>query len=148
MLGWVSSAMATASSTESTLPKTFDPGLVTGGGGEVAGGGVCVGGGAIGACAAALLVVTTRAAPASSNCRAPILIAIALPGPDHALCVTCQDRGTRRGYHAPRDGHAGRRRAKPNGARACGGRAVDKPRTRGGWPVDSFLLDEREILRG
>src|SRR2546425_12796064 len=94
MLGWVSSAMATASSTESTLPKTLDSGLVTGGGGEVARGGVCVGGGAMGACAAALLVTTTRAAPASSNCRAPILLAIALPGPDHALCVASQDRAT------------------------------------------------------
>src|SRR5204862_6575498 len=31
MLGWVSSAMATASSTESTLPKTCDCGLGTGG---------------------------------------------------------------------------------------------------------------------
>src|SRR5437773_6784148 len=89
MLGWVSSAMATASSTESTLPKTCDCGLVTGGdvtggttGGVVcAAGGVCVGGGAVGACAAAFVVATTRSAPASSNLRTPILIALALPGP-------------------------------------------------------------------
>src|SRR6267143_5441392 len=88
MLGCVSSAIDTASSTERTLPKTCDCGLVTGGGGDVAGGttggavcaggGVCVGGGAVGACARALVVAPTRAAPASSN-RAPVLITLALP---------------------------------------------------------------------
>src|SRR3989475_998675 len=85
MLGWVSSAMATASSTESTLPKTCDCGLVTGGttGGAVCvAGGVCVGGGAVGACAATFVVATTRSAPASSNLRTPILIALDLPGPE------------------------------------------------------------------
>src|SRR5438552_17655488 len=90
MLGWVSSAMATASSTESTLPKTCDCGLVTGGdvtggttGGVVcAAGGVCVGGGAVGAGAAAFVVATTRSAPARRNLRTPIRIAPALPGPD------------------------------------------------------------------
>src|SRR6267143_6787692 len=96
MLGWVSSAIVTASSSESTLPKTCDCGLVTGGGGDVmggttggavcAGGGVCVGGGAVGACAAAFVVPTTRAAPTSSNRRTPFLIALALPGPEHGPC--------------------------------------------------------------
>ena len=87
MLGCVSSAMATASSSESTLPKTCDCGLVTGGGGDVTGGttggAVCVGGGvwvggAVGACAMTFVVATTRPAPASSN-RARILITLALP---------------------------------------------------------------------
>src|SRR3989475_5718950 len=90
MLGWVSSAMATASSTESTLPKTCDCGLVTGGdvtGGTTGGavcvaGGVCADGGAVGACAATFVVATTRSAPASSNLRTPILIALDLPGPE------------------------------------------------------------------
>src|SRR5207249_10826275 len=71
---------------ESTLPKTCDCGLVTGGdvtGGAVCvAGGVCVGGGAVGACAATFVVATTRSAPASSNLRTPILIALALPGPE------------------------------------------------------------------
>src|SRR5438874_13092375 len=102
MLGCVSSAMATASSSESTLPKTCDCGLVTGGDADVtggrtggavcAGGGVCVGGGAVGACAVAFVVATTRAAPASSN-RARILITLALPGPERDP-VTCHDRET------------------------------------------------------
>src|SRR5919108_3296802 len=98
MLGCVSSAMATASSTESTLPKTCACGLVGGGGGGVtggdvvAGGGVCTGVGAgVGACAAASVVATTRAAPASSNRRARILISIALLGPRSA--TACLDRG-------------------------------------------------------
>src|SRR6266850_4666788 len=88
MLGWVSSALVTVSSSESTLPKTCDCGLVTGGGGGVTGGttdgavcvggGVWVGGGAVGAWAMAFVVAPTRAAPASSN-RAPILITLALP---------------------------------------------------------------------
>src|SRR5438093_4980844 len=52
MLGWVSSAMATASSTESTLPNTCACALVGGGGvavagGVVAGGGVVAAGGAV-----------------------------------------------------------------------------------------------------
>src|SRR5206468_13010740 len=89
MLGWVSSAMATASSTESTLPKTCDCGLVTGGdvtggttGGVVcAAGGVCGGGRAEGAWAAAFVVATTRGAPASSDPPTPIRMAPALPGP-------------------------------------------------------------------
>src|SRR6267378_4176302 len=115
MLGWVSSAMDTASSIESTLPKTFASGLVTGGGADVTGGEVCIGG-AVGVCAAALLVITTRAAPASSSHRTPILIALALPGPEHDLSDACQDRKQRRGYHAPLGSHAGPRRATPNGA--------------------------------
>src|SRR2546430_11338957 len=52
MLGWVSSAMATASSTESTLPNTCACALVGGGGvavvgGVLAGGGVVAAGGAV-----------------------------------------------------------------------------------------------------
>src|SRR5882724_11560058 len=112
MLGWVSSAMVTASSTESTLPNTRDSGLVTGGGataGGTTGGAVCVGVGvgAGGACAAAFVVATIRTAPASSNHRPPILIALALLRPEHDHPTTCQDREPGRGYHAGLPCHAG-----------------------------------------
>src|SRR2546428_633017 len=98
MLGCVSSAIATASSTESTLPKTWASGLVTGGVVVVEGGAtsgvVCAGGGGrVGVCAAALVVATTRAAPASSNRRTRILISIAPLGPEDSPLGGCLDRG-------------------------------------------------------
>src|SRR5260370_17719902 len=139
MFGGMSSGIDTASSSESTLTKTCDCGLVTGGGGEVGGGttggavcvggGVWVGGGAVGAWAMAFVVATTRAAPASSN-RAPILITLALPGPERDP-VTCHDRETRRGYHAPLDEHPRPRHTRRNRARvAVAVRGVEPERGR------------------
>src|SRR5206468_12111751 len=70
------------------------------------------------------------------------------PGQNVAHLTTCQDREPRRGYHAPLDSHAGRRRTTPNGALTHGGRAVDKRGTRRGRAVDTFFLDERDMLSG
>src|SRR5207237_9385548 len=107
MLGCVSSAMATASSTDRILPKTLASGLFTGGGtvtgAGVVGGGVCAGGGAVGGavgvcgtvggCAAALTVMLSNAAPVSSHRRTRVLISLALPGADVARLTTYLDRG-------------------------------------------------------
>src|SRR5258708_7733503 len=150
MFGWISSAIDTASSTESTLPNTCDCALVTGGGGDVAGGttggavcvggGVWVGGGAVGAWAMAFVVATTRAAPASSN-RAPILITLALPGPERDP-VTCHDRETRRGYHAPLDEHPRPRHTRRNGARVAMDESWISPGRRGNGRWIRFCLTD------
>src|SRR5262249_6924466 len=131
MFGWISSAMATASSSDSTLPKTCDCALVTGGvvagmvtggadcdgaaGGVVAGGGAVGVCGAMGVCAAAFAVMITSAAPVSSNRRTDSLIVLHLLGPETRTFRAPVMTAASREYHAPLPSRPGRRPSAPIG---------------------------------